>query len=96
MSPTAAALETLSVNGRHVIPAREAARRSGWSQNYISILCRAGTLASVRLATGWLVDELALEEIVEGRARRKQEQNEKLAELRRSEYARSQRSALFA
>ena len=86
MSPHAAALETLSVNGRHVISAREAARRSGWSQNYISILCRTGELVGVRLATGWLVDELALEELLEERARKRAHQREELRAQRRMEY----------
>jgi hypothetical protein len=47
MSPPVIALETLSVNGRSVIPAREAARRTGWTTSYIAILCReAGKLAT--------------------------------------------------
>jgi hypothetical protein len=96
MAPHTAALEGLTVNGRHVIPARAAAIRSGWSQNYIGILCRTGEFAGVRLTVGWFVDAAALEVFMQERARRKNEQLEKLRDLRREEYARGQEAASLA
>jgi hypothetical protein len=78
MPSNASGIETLSLNGRRVIPAREAARIAGWSQNYISILCRTGELSGLRLTAGWLVDETTLHGLIDKRARDKVRRREQL------------------
>ena len=52
--------EPLVINGRKMLTSHEAADLSGWSQDYISILCRKGTVPSFRTPSCWLIDETAL------------------------------------
>jgi hypothetical protein len=96
MSPPVIALETLSVNGRSVIPAREAARRTGWTTSYIAILCREAKLAGVRLSSGWFVEENSLEQFLKERTDRKREQHEELRTQRQIEFSLNQPAASVA
>jgi hypothetical protein len=52
--------ELLIINGRKMLTSREAAILSGWSQNYLGILCRKGVIPGVRTSAQWLIDEEAL------------------------------------
>jgi hypothetical protein len=96
MSPPVIALETLSINGRSVIPSREAARRTGWTTSYIAILCREAKLAGVRLSSGWFVEETSLDQFLKERTLRKREQHEELRTQRQIEFALNQPAASAA
>ena len=59
------------VNNRPMLFARDAARLTGLSLNYIGKLCRNGIVAAERLNSLWLVDENSLNAFLIHRAERK-------------------------
>ena len=73
----------LIINGRAMLTSHEAAHLSGWSQNYLGVLCRKGIIAGVRTSTLWLIDEEALLARIKER-KSKAELRERLREQRRT------------
>src|SRR3989344_1347491 len=70
-----------------MISSKEAARRGGFTNDYISKLCRDGRLRGDKIGNAWYVDEGSLNKFVETQKHLNQNRNDNLSQKRKIEYA---------
>src|SRR3989338_7721508 len=70
-----------------MISSKEAARRVGFTNDYISKLCRDGRLRGDKIGNAWYVDEGSLKKFIETQKHLNQNRNDNLSQKRKIEYA---------
>ena len=75
----------ITINGDLYFHVVEAARIAHVVRDYMSRLCRTGTVRAYRVGNVWHVQEASLNDFMRGRVERKEEIRRNLAELRRNE-----------
>jgi hypothetical protein len=68
------------------ITSREAGKRFGFGNDYISFLCRRSKVRGVLAGRQWLVDEASLAAFVKATAEERQHQAQQMSQARREEY----------
>jgi hypothetical protein len=85
-------MKNTNLLNRQMISSKELARRVGYTNDYISRLCRFGKIEGEKIGNTWYVDELSLKKFIDSQENQNKDWNGELSKRRKVEYQGEQSS----
>jgi hypothetical protein len=85
-------MKNINLLNRQMISSKELARRVGYTNDYISRLCRFGKIEGEKIGNTWYVDELSLKKFIDSQENQNKDWNGELSKRRKVEYQGEQSS----